>query len=154
MGLCYSPQTTDALSWNWSWQVDVYTFKSRAPRMGRYQKKPHELRQWWFTTSSPPFQQRDFPACMLSRLSHIWLFATLWTVAHQAPLSRGFSRQESRNGLPCPPPEDLPDPGIKPTSPALQADSLPIEPLGKSPHHPLSNEPWWHVKWKNPVTER
>ena len=43
-----------------------------------------------------------------------------WTVAHQAPLSMGYSRQEDWSGLPCPPPGDLSDPGIKPTSPALQ----------------------------------
>ena len=42
--------------------------------------------------------------------------ATPWTVAHQAPLSIGFSRQESWSGLPCPPPGDLPDPGIEPAS--------------------------------------
>ena len=49
-------------------------------------------------------------------------FATLWTVAHRDPLTMGFSRQEYWSGLPYPPPEDLPDPGIKPTrpSPALQ----------------------------------
>ena len=41
------------------------------------------------------------------------LFATLWTVAHKAPLSIKFSRQEYCSGLPCPPPEDLPDPGIE-----------------------------------------
>ena len=50
-----------------------------------------------------------------------------WTVALQAPLSMGFSRQESWSGLPFPSPEDLPDPGIEPESPALQADSLPTE---------------------------
>ena len=50
---------------------------------------------------------------------------TPWTVAHQAPLSMGFSRQEYWSGLPFPPPGDLPDPGIKLLSPALQADSLP-----------------------------
>ena len=50
-----------------------------------------------------------------------------WTVAHQAPPSVGFSRQEYRNGLPCPPPRDLPNPGMEPGSPALQADSLPTE---------------------------
>ena len=49
---------------------------------------------------------------------------TPWTVAHQAPLSMGFSRQEYWSGLPFPFPGDLPDPGIKPRSPALQADSL------------------------------
>ena len=58
----------------------------------------------------------------------------LWTVACWDPLSLGFSRQEYLSGLPCPPPGDLPDPGIEPislASPALQADSLPTEPPGK-----------------------
>ena len=50
---------------------------------------------------------------LLSGFSHVRLFATLWTVAHQAPLSMGFSRQEYWSGLPCPPPRDLPHPGIK-----------------------------------------
>jgi len=53
-------------------------------------------------------------------------FATPWTVAHQAPLSMEFSRQEYWSGLPFPPPGDFPDPGIKPVSPAWQADSLPL----------------------------
>ena len=53
-----------------------------------------------------------------------------WTVVHQAPLSMGFSRQEYWSGLPCPPLEELPDPGIKPGSPALQAESLSCEPPG------------------------
>ena len=61
-------------------------------------------------------------------LSHVQLFATLWTVAHQAPLSMGFSRQEYWSGLPFPSPGDLPDPGIEPRSPALQADALTSEP--------------------------
>ena len=52
----------------------------------------------------------------LSHFSHAQLFATAWTVAHQVPLSMGFSRQEYWSGLPCPSPGDLPDPGIKPTS--------------------------------------
>ena len=55
----------------------------------------------------------------------------VWTVACQAPLPMGFSRQEYLSGLPFPPPGDLPDPGIDPGSPALQADSLPLEPPGK-----------------------
>ena len=53
--------------------------------------------------------------------------ATPWTVASQAPLSVGFSRHEYWNGLPFPSPGDLPNPGIEPGSPALQADSLPTE---------------------------
>ena len=52
-------------------------------------------------------------------LSHVQLFATPWTVAHQDPLSMGFSRQERWSGLPFPSPGDLPKPGIKPGSPAL-----------------------------------
>ena len=59
------------------------------------------------------------------------LFATPWTVAYQAPLFMGFSRQEYWSGLPFPPPGDLPDPGIEPGSPALEADALPSEPPGK-----------------------
>ena len=58
---------------------------------------------------------------------------TLWTVAHHAPPSMGFSRQEYWSGLPFPSPGDLPDPGIEPRSPALQADALTSEPPGKPP---------------------
>ena len=64
-------------------------------------------------------------------LSCVQLFVTPRTVARQAPLSLGFSRQEHWSGLPCPPPGDLPNPGIKPRSFMLQADSLPSEPAGK-----------------------
>ena len=53
---------------------------------------------------------------MLSCFSHVWLLATLWTVAHQAPLWVGFSRQEYWSGLLCPPSGDLPNTGIKPMS--------------------------------------
>ena len=54
-----------------------------------------------------------------------------WTVAYQAPPSMGLSRQECWSGLPFPSPGDLPDPGIEPRSPALQADALPSKPPGK-----------------------
>ena len=64
-------------------------------------------------------------------LSRIRLFATPGTVACQAPLSMGFSRQEYWSGLPFPSPGDLPDPGVEPGSPALQADALSSEPPGK-----------------------
>ena len=67
----------------------------------------------------------------MKSLSRVWLFATPWTVAYQAPPSMGFSRQECWSGLPFPFPGDLPDPGIKPGSPAFQADGLPSEPPGK-----------------------
>ena len=71
--------------------------------------------------------------CSLVRaksLSHIRLFVTPWTVAHQAPLSMGFSRQEYWSGLPCPPPGNLLDPETEPMSPALQEDSLPLSHQG------------------------
>ena len=64
-------------------------------------------------------------------LSRVRLFVALWTVACQVPPSMGFSRQEYWSGLPFPSPGDLLDPGIKPGSPALQADALPSEPPGK-----------------------
>ena len=70
---------------------------------------------------------------MLSCFSCARLFATLCSVAHQAPLSMGFSRKEHWNGLPRPPPGNLPDPGIEPTplmSPVLQASSSPLGPPG------------------------
>ena len=56
----------------------------------------------------------------------VWLFAIPWTVAHQAPPSMEFSRQEYWSGLPFPSPGDLPDPGIKPRSPALQANAFTV----------------------------
>ena len=57
--------------------------------------------------------------CMLSHFSCVQLFVTPWTVAHQAPLSMGLSRQEYWSGSPCPPPGNLPDPEIEPDSPAF-----------------------------------
>ena len=65
-------------------------------------------------------------------LSHVRLFATPWAVAYQAPPSVGFSRQEYWSGLPFTSPGDLPNPGIEPGSPALQADALPSEPPGEA----------------------
>ena len=64
-------------------------------------------------------------------LSRVRLFATPWTIAHQAPRSMGFSRQEYWSGLPFPSPGDLPDLGIEPRSPTLQADALTSGPPGK-----------------------
>ena len=72
--------------------------------------------------------------CALSRFSYVWLCVTLWTRAHQAPLSMGFSRQEYWSGLLCHLPGDLPEPGLELTSltsPALQVGSLLLVPPGK-----------------------
>ena len=68
---------------------------------------------------------------VLSRFSSIQLFVTPWTVARQAPLSMEFSRQEYESGLPCPSPGDLPNPEIKPASPALTGRFFTTEPPGK-----------------------
>ena len=66
--------------------------------------------------------------------NRVWLFATPCAVAYQAPPSMGFSRRECWSGLPFPSPRDLPDPGIEPGSPTLQADTLPSELPGRSNH--------------------
>ena len=75
-------------------------------------------------------------ACVLSVFSRVRLFVAPWTVAHQAPLSIGFSRQEYWSGLPCPFPGDLPNPGTEPECPASPA--LPVDSL-------------WLSHWRSPV---
>ena len=69
--------------------------------------------------------------CMSVQLLKFRLFATPWTVACQAPLTLGFSREEYWSGLPFPPPRDLPHPGTEPTSPALAGRFSTTKPLGK-----------------------
>ena len=94
--------------------------------------------------------------CVPSHFSHVWLCATLWPVAPQAPLSMEVSRQEYWSGSPCPPPGDLPNPGIKHvslTSPALQAGSLPLEPPGMWHIRPLIPPPPWRLLWLLPPTQ-
>ena len=103
---------------------------------------------FWSGTEAFPFPQAAVVSCMdgfppldtshaimaavseVKLLNHVRLFATPWTVACQAPLSMGFSRQEYWSGLPFPSPGDLSDSGIEPRSPSLQADALPSEPPG------------------------
>ena len=68
-------------------------------------------------------------------LSCVRLFGTPWTIAHQAPPSTEYSRQEYWSGLPFPSPGDLPDPGIEPRCPPLQVDALPSE-----PYTPIQNK--------------
>ena len=93
--------------------------------MGRNETPPPSMLQCPLRTATMG------TACMLRHFSCFGLFSTPWTVACQAPLSMGFSRQEYWSGLPSPPPGDLPDPGIEARSSALRADSLPSEPPGK-----------------------
>ena len=70
-------------------------------------------------------------SAVLCSVGRVWLFLSLWTVAHQAPLPMGFSRQEYWSGLSFPPPGDLPDPGIKPASPVLTGGFFTTEPPEK-----------------------
>ena len=102
----------------------------------------------WVTVSSTEEKSMGCPHCFtvcrtqghlcfmkvktkVKSLSCVQLFVTPWTVAYQAPLSMEFPRQEYWSGLPFPSPGDLPDPGIEPRSPTLQADALPSELPGK-----------------------
>ena len=75
---------------------------------------------------STPFNMQFVKVSDVCALSHVQLFATPWTVTHQALLAMGFPRQEHWSGLPLPPPGDFPNPSFEPTSPALQVDSLPL----------------------------
>ena len=88
----------------------------------------------WMVLGSCSYWLRKYATSELSEvksLSCVQLFATPWTVAYQAPLSMGFSRQEYWSGLLCPPPGDLPNPGIKTGSPALTGRFFTTEPIGK-----------------------
>ena len=78
--------------------------------------------------------------CMRARwVRRVWLFVTPWTVAHQIPLSMGFSRQEYWSGLPYPPPGDLSNPAIEPMSSTSQVDSLLPSHRGSPGNQPYSN---------------
>ena len=83
--------------------------------------------------------------CVYSVFQSCWTHCPSWTVARQAPQSMGFSRQEYWSGLPCPSPEDLPDQGIKPTTPALQADSLRLS-HQRSPNQLYFNFLKWSIE--------
>ena len=77
------------------------------------------------------FHARETVKVKVKSLSHVRLFATLWTVAYQASPSMEFSRQEYWSGLPFPSPGDLPDSGIEPTSPSLAGRFFTTTPPGK-----------------------
>ena len=74
-------------------------------------------------------KKQSYDLSLKVKVSHVWHFVTPWTVAHQAPLSMGFSRQENWSGLPFPTSGNLADTEIKPGSPTLQADSLLSKPI-------------------------
>ena len=99
--LLRSSHSAESLVWKYSQTVDSFTF----------------IAMWI-----------DCMKMKVKSLNRVWLFATPWTVAYQAPPSIGFFRQECWNGLPLPSPRDLPDPGIESGSPAFQAGALTSEP--------------------------
>ena len=110
--------------------MDSY-LKIRAEAEGEYKKRwkeyfPINIKGKWFSINR--FLQINTllsrGQCVCVSLCHVRLCVTPWIGACQLPLSMGFSRQEYWSGLPLPSPGDLPSPGIKPRSPALQADSL------------------------------
>ena len=90
------------------WPSETLTYGHCSPSL----TSPQPLRLKWIMDKDLLYNTQ----LLLSYFSYVWLFETLWTVAHQNPLSMGFSRQEYWSGLPCPPPGDLPRPGIEPTS--------------------------------------
>ena len=121
----------------------------------------HQHTKEWSCT--PPYTIHKNPLKMGHSKCKSWnhKLATLWTIAHQAPQSMGFSRQEYWSGLPFPSPGDLPDPGIKPRSPALQADALTSSHQGsplRRKHRSKSSGPWVRQQLfrftKNKVTKR
>ena len=94
---------------------------------------------------------------MPSHFSRVWLSATLWPVALQAPLSIGFSRQEDWSGLPFPPPGDLPDPGIELTSflsTVLAGEFFAVEPLAKPRLLAYDRMNPLHCEWQSDKMER
>ena len=100
-------------------------------KVGKCSAEPHIMLPVWYSVAHFIFPEMVTVLCCAYLLSHIWLSATPWTVARQAPLSMGFSRPEYWSGMSCPPSGDLPSPGIEPRPPTLQADSLLSEPWVK-----------------------
>ena len=103
----------------WKWKVKVKSLSCvqllATLWTAAYQAPPStgfSRQEYWRGVSLPSLVY----TCVLSRSSHVRIFVALWFVVYQSPLSMGFPRQEYWSGMPCPPPRDLPDPGIKPRS--------------------------------------
>ena len=115
-------------------QLSEFT-QSHVHRVGDAIQPSHPLslpsQNIWIRFYSFIAKYLQLPFYVLKSLSPVRLFVTPRTVAYQASPPLGFSKQEYWSGLPFPSPGDLPDPGIEPRSPALQADALPSEPPGK-----------------------
>ena len=110
------------------WVAISFSRRSSQPR--DWTRIPHTAGGFftvWTTREAQEYWSVCVCVCVWNHFSHVQLFTTLWTIVCQAPLSMGFSRQEYWSGFPFSSPGDLPNPGIKPGSPSLQAYFLPAE---------------------------
>ena len=113
----------DELRWNWCKNNRNKVHNKYNVLESSRNQSPflHPIHEKTVFHETGPWCQKSWSSCVLCHFSRVRLFATLWTIAHQAPPSMGFSRQEYWSGLPFPCPGDLPDPGIEPTSPVFLA---------------------------------
>ena len=126
----------------------VKVLHSICQQIWKTQQWPQDWKNQFSFQSQRKTIQRMFKVKVKS-LSPVRLFAILWTIAHQAPLSMGFSRQEYWSGLPFPSLGDLPNPGIEPGSPALQTDTLTAELPGKPKNVQTTTQLHSsHTQWK------
>ena len=93
-----------------NWALPAHRVVRRLPQVLAHTSQTEHEASW--------ISEGDCASCVLSRFSCVWLCVILWTVACQSSLSMGFSKREYWSGLPCPPPRNLPDPGVEPASPA------------------------------------
>ena len=145
-------QSSQEVCWEWDWRPwERRGSTGTSPRLGCWHAGSPQGKEepcgWRGTLSlrAPSGGSRNLQVWV----SCVQLFATPWTVAHQATLSLGLSRQESWSGLPFPSPGDLPDPGLELGTPAFRADSLPSEPPRLSKELP----PSWGAggkEWRGP----
>ena len=138
--LVYSEEEIEA--WGWKKPGHLGGRAVFTPSRHSVSEVGEDIHLWVVWPDKPQVAGCWVSAPTVQVLSCVQLFATLWTVAHQALLSMGFFRQEYWSGLPYPPPGDLPNQGIEsasPMSPVLQTDSSPAEPLRK-PHRLQSQE--------------
>ena len=117
-------------------------WKTTSHPLGRLSSKSQILTHVGEDTNK---SESSYNAVKWKLLSRVRLFVTPWTVVYHTHPSMGFSRQGYWSGLPFPSPEDLPDPGIEPGSPALYADALPSEPPGKSN---IIGQLLWKTVWQ------
>ena len=148
--LMYSLQSKE-----WEHLGKVWREAGGAEALWAESEKPEvTVSDWWPVESHSEMASVFMCVCVLGCFGHIQLFATLQTVAIQAPLPMGFSRQEYWSGLPCPSPEDLPDPGIKPwsfMSPALTGGFFTSSGTWEAPVH-LYLFPHLLINWQTKVT--